>query len=199
MHPDALAMHGHARWSGFHAECVGYGGVQRPRPPAVPCFDLTLRNARLEPASIVLYSSGAVAFHAEPWRCEWSASIPGALSGAGVRLACRRFLEPYARGVSDLDDVELIAAELVANVMRHANGSATFSLGWRGHHAVLLVIDGGPGFPALPASSLEKPFEESGRGLALVGALSRDLELGNREEGGAYVAVTLHSRRAPSL
>lgn len=127
----------------------------------------------------------------------WSAQIPGAARSQGVRAACREYLVRYAVADDEaLANAELIIAELVANVERHAPGPASFHLDWNGRHPRLMVMDRGPGFAAEPATTLENPWSESGRGLAIVALLAVEYHFGNRIDGGGYVCVVLPVERA---
>lgn len=90
----------------------------------------------------------------------------------------------------------MIVAELVANVVRHGHGTASFSLDWRERHPKLMVVDGGPGFHENPRTELDDPYAECGRGLALVRSLALSMELGNGAEGGGFVTVTLPIERS---
>ncbi len=158
-----------------------------------PLSPVTWNASRAVP--IVLPLAGDGLLDAVPSYWEWSAAMPEAVSACEVRSACRAFLEPHTADPTVLADVQVIAAELVANVVRHADGRAVFHLGWQQECAILLVLDGGPGFQNTPSSTLGNPLAETGRGLALVQALSLGVVLGNRAQGGAYVCVTLPARR----
>ncbi|MBV8434682.1 MAG: SpoIIE family protein phosphatase [Candidatus Eremiobacteraeota bacterium] len=84
----------------------------------------------------------------------------------------------------------VIFAELVGNAVRHAPGPLNVSLEFPNGEAVLHVIDKGPGFdyqPALP----ENLWSESGRGLFLVSALARRVEVERIPGGGSHIIVTL--------
>lgn len=106
--------------------------------------------------------------------------------------------DAYLRSISalcaleegDLSTCGLIFAELIGNSVRHAPGPLGVSLEVRGGDLVLHVIDKGPGFdyePALPANV----WAESGRGLYLVSALARDVEVERLAGQGSHVIVTL--------
>lgn len=100
-------------------------------------------------------------------------------------------------GVAEEDDLSicgLIFAELVGNAVRHAPGPLSVSLEFRESEIVLHVIDKGPGFtyePALPASV----WSESGRGLFLVTALARAVNVERLPGLGTHVAATLPASR----
>ncbi len=87
-------------------------------------------------------------------------------------------------------DVELIFAELLGNVVRHAPGKAEIVLDLTGRLPVLSVIDDGPGFSRgahLPAN----PLSEGGRGLYIVSALSKELNVTARAGRGSHVRAVL--------
>lgn len=131
---------------------------------------------------------------------EWSVTVPGPFRVEHVRLAFRQYFDLHATLDSDLWGVELIIAELAANLERHALGAGSFQLNWYGDHPVLTVLDDGPGFPesALRAASvLVDPYAESGRGLQIVRTLAIEMDFGNLPGGGAFVRVTLPVKRSP--
>lgn len=108
-----------------------------------------------------------------------------------MRRAFRAEIERYADAGSDVAGAELIFAELLANVVRHAGAPGTACLRWIGTRAMLAVMDVGDGFRTPPGRSLPAPTAERGRGLALVAALSLGMRAGNRPGGGAYVCAVL--------
>ena len=108
-----------------------------------------------------------------------------------MRRAFRAELERYASAGSDVAAAELIFAELLANVVRHAGAPGTACLRWHGSRATLVVLDLGDGFRSPPGRSLPEPTSERGRGLALVAALSLGMRAGNRPGGGAFVCAVL--------
>ena len=127
----------------------------------------------------------------------WSANVPGTIEVEHVVAALREYFRRHATSDSDVEAAELIVAELVANVQRHARGAASFHLDWRGRRPRLLVLDSGPGFPGPLCDTFPAdPYAESGRGLAIVRALAVDTEFGNRPEGGGFASVTLPLERS---
>ncbi len=128
-----------------------------------------------------------------PW--EWRASAPDASAAADLRRAFREYLVRHARPEADIAGAELIFAELLANVVRHAPGPASFRIDWEGEQPTLLVLDEGRGFANRLQPALPDCFAESGRGLALVRALAKETVFGDRPEGGAFVKVVLPVRR----
>jgi len=108
-----------------------------------------------------------------------------------ARRAFRRAIEDDAVASSDIAGAELIFAELISNVVRHAGGPATVWLDWRCSRPTLFVLDGGRGFLSRPHLALPEATAERGRGLALVAALAVGMRAGNRPGGGAYVCAVL--------
>lgn len=83
---------------------------------------------------------------------------------------------------------EMIFAELVGNVVRHAPGSIDVLLEMRNAKPILHVLDSGPSFsyaPRLPTN----PLSENGRGLYLVKELSHDFNVSPRPSGGSHARV----------
>ncbi|PZT69442.1 ATP-binding protein [Streptomyces sp. SW4] len=125
----------------------------------------------------------------EPW--EYSLHIPNDLRAVTV---CRRTLRLILtlHGLIRLADVaELLAAELVANAVRHTKGPAALRVRWSGTGTLRIgAWDADPSPPEPPRPFEQAAEAEEGRGLALVRAcadvwgwqpLARD---GNR---GKYV------------
>jgi anti-sigma regulatory factor (Ser/Thr protein kinase) len=97
-----------------------------------------------------------------------------------------------AASPSEVDAAELIYGELVANTVRHANGTVDVRLELRDREAPVLVVrDHGPGLHVVPWSPRRDPYAESGRGLGIVELLARDVAVGDAEGGGTVVRATL--------
>ena len=93
---------------------------------------------------------------------------------------------------SDVDAAELIYGELVANTVRHAKGRVEARLDLEdARQPVLTVRDHGPGLRCRPWNLQRDPYAESGRGLAIVELLARDLAVGPAEDGGTVVRAVL--------
>jgi signal transduction histidine kinase len=107
----------------------------------------------------------------------------------GARRAIRQFLAVQADGRSDLDAAELIVGELLANVLRYAPGSVGIHVSWDGEDAVVAVSDRGPGIP--PMRAVPDPTACSGRGLWLIRALARNVEIDAVPGHGTRVVVHL--------
>jgi anti-sigma regulatory factor (Ser/Thr protein kinase) len=104
-----------------------------------------------------------------------SMSIPfSTRSAAAVREALERWLDRRGSAPEVVDDARLIATELVGNALRHASplGNGTVLVRWEVEDSalVLSVCDGGGG--GRPQLVDAAPYDDSGRGLAIVSALS---------------------------
>jgi signal transduction histidine kinase len=123
----------------------------------------------------------------------WSLVTADARETVRSRQAIRRFLAIQADGRSDLDAAELIVGELVANVIRYAPGAVGIHVSWEGDEAVLVVADRGPGIP--PLRVVPDTTACSGRGLWLIQALARGVEIDAVPGHGTRVVVHLPVHR----
>lgn len=94
---------------------------------------------------------------------------------ASLALDCRQrfvdFLRPFCTVESDCLSAEIVFAELLANVVRHAPGSIAITVESDGQGLIGLdVCDTGPPF-ADAAALPEALYSESGRGLFVVWSL----------------------------
>lgn len=109
-----------------------------------------------------------------------------------ARRAFREQVCALAQPPSDVDAAELIYGELVANTIRYAEGAVEVRLEhWDSHPPVLVVRDYGPGMRERIPARQRDPYAESGRGLAIVQQLARDVEFERAEGGGTIVRATL--------
>src|ERR1700688_4826809 len=83
----------------------------------------------------------------ENLRADWSMVAGDAREALCARSAIRRFLAAQADVASDLDAVETIVGELVANVVQHAPGAIGIHVAWDDDNATLVIADRGPGIP----------------------------------------------------
>ena len=93
---------------------------------------------------------------------------------ASAGLVRRRLLTELAsRGLPSalLDDVALVVSELVGNAVRHGRGPVRYDVAVDDDDLLLTVTDGEPSPPG-PGSCCD-PTTEGGRGLFLVGQLTR--------------------------
>lgn len=89
----------------------------------------------------------------------------------------------------DRDACELIFAELVGNAARHTPGPVSVSLE-AGAEPLLRVCDRGDAIERRESEAPAEPWEERGRGLYLVQALSRGVTI-ERRDGGNCISVLL--------
>ncbi len=113
-----------------------------------------------------------------------------------LRHDFRSYLERHGREGGDVDEAELVFAEVVGNAVRHAGGPVWISLSWRGPNPDLTVRDLGPGFDTGQLDP-PPPTAESGRGLLIVSHLATRLEAHARAQAGTSVTVTLPVTRPP--
>ncbi|MEW2179064.1 ATP-binding protein [Streptomyces sp. NPDC005406] len=103
-----------------------------------------------------------------PWELPFLAESAGV---AGLRRAVRRHLRSW--GLSDVTDAaEICASELAANVIRHIGEGTpvTLVVEMNGTHLRVALRD--PDTGVLPALVHAGPEDESGRGMALLDAVS---------------------------
>ena len=97
------------------------------------------------------------------------------------------------------DDAEFVSelafGEMIANVVRHAPGTALVELQSDGGIVTLSVEDGGPGFA--PVRNAPDPMDTTGRGLALMRGVTDGLHVEATHDGGTRVVVTFET--APEL
>ena len=108
---------------------------------------------------------------------------------APLRHEIRRYFSNFKLDES-LYAIEVIVGELLANVARHADSSASIHVVWESGIATLTVVDHGPGFDADDVS--DPDFEsERGYGLWLVRSLADEVRITTGPQGGATVSVRL--------
>jgi serine phosphatase RsbU (regulator of sigma subunit)/anti-sigma regulatory factor (Ser/Thr protein kinase)/CHASE3 domain sensor protein len=92
-----------------------------------------------------------------------------------------------ASSSEEFGDVEAILGELLSNVARHSPGQATVTMEQRGDELVLHVEDRGRPFSVDQAAP--DPLAESGRGLLIVQALAREVQVVHTAVGNRISAV----------
>ena len=114
-----------------------------------------------------------------------------------ARRGIVRVLREYGATETETDIAELVFSELLGNVVRYGGDEVEFALDISGDAPVLHALDRGPGFTystRLPINALS----ENGRGLFIVQALTRDLNITRRNGGGSHArAVLPFAIRAP--
>jgi PAS domain S-box-containing protein len=84
---------------------------------------------------------------------------------------------------------EIVLAELVGNLVRHAPGPATFVIDSGPERVSLHILDDGPGYRFLSRLPTDT-FSERGRGLFLIAALAEAFHVTLRPSGGSHAFVT---------
>ncbi|MEU5595120.1 ATP-binding protein [Streptomyces sp. NPDC020298] len=109
-----------------------------------------------------LAAGGLESFVGGPWTLPWSPT-----ACARARAAIRDVLSQW--GLADLVPIaELLVSELVGNALRHADGPVSLTL--ERVSDVRCLVSDGSSQPPRPREA--DPEDETGRGLALVDALS---------------------------
>lgn len=122
-----------------------------------------------------------------------------AWSGEPADIAdARRFVASHlsANGlVSLVPDACLVASELATNAVVHTRGPFTVTVA-TGIDSVLLTV--GDESPTMSRTTLPPAWEEGGRGLALVTALSTDWGVTSEAHGGKSVWALMSPSRRPA-
>ncbi|MFJ2561311.1 MULTISPECIES: ATP-binding protein [unclassified Streptomyces] len=96
------------------------------------------------------------------------------------------------------DDAVQIASELVANAVAHGAGGHVQVALYRVDHTLTVMVTDQGGHTGIPCLRLPDAGAESGRGLLLVAALSRNWDWHHRETGlVVWAEVSLRLRRSP--
>ncbi len=108
----------------------------------------------------------------EPTALEIKFNSRDARMARDLRVFITEYLRAYGDPHADYNAVELVLGELLGNAVRHASGPIEMHLTWNGEFPELAMLDFGPPYdPALAVP--EDPWEEGGRGLYIVGLLTR--------------------------
>lgn len=84
---------------------------------------------------------------------------------------------------------EIVYAEIVANLIHYAGGTAEFLLQCHSDSCVLHVLDKGPGYQYAPRLPNDL-FSEGGRGLYLISRLADGFSVERRAGGGSHARMT---------
>ncbi len=125
------------------------------------------------------------------WRFHSSDPITAQRSRRSIADRLEAMSAPDALALSDS---ELIVGELLANTVEHAPGLVEVELEVEGSEIVLRVSDSGPGLIEGSRKLPEEKLAEGGRGLYLIGLLSREMSIGRTSRGGTLVRVVLPLR-----
>ena len=107
-----------------------------------------------------------------------------------AKRARNEFLEELSRGgiAKGRFSAEVIFAELLANLMRYAEGTAEVVLERRNGEFILHAIDKGPGFHFNPRLPIDL-FSERGRGLFLISQLAKQFSVDRHPGGGSHARI----------
>ncbi|MFE5804605.1 ATP-binding protein [Streptomyces sp. NPDC056491] len=130
----------------------------------------------------------------------WRIALPRTAAAVPLARALVRTALADTDAPADRDTAELLTAELVANAVEHTRSGAPIELVVEllASGCQVEVHDGDPSppgnLPARPAADHPDPWQEHGRGLLLIRALSSDC--GHRPTpGGKAVWFTLPAQR----
>lgn len=155
--------------------------------------DVAILTIRIETALVgVTRPAGKLARDAR-----WSFAVADRPVATAARRDIVRVLHECGATEAETDIAELVFSEFLSNVVRYGNEDVEFALDISGDAPVLHALDRGLGFiyrPHLPINLLS----ENGRGLFIVQALTRDLNITRRHGGGSHArAVLPFAIRAP--
>lgn len=111
-------------------------------------------------------------------------------AGRRVRSEIRDVLAREGLDEERLSGFDVIYAEIVGNLIRHAGGTAEFLLQRQPDRFVLHVLDKGPGFQISPRLPNDL-FSENGRGLYLIAKLADGFSVERRPGGGSHARISL--------
>ena len=111
-------------------------------------------------------------------------------AGRRVRSEIRHMLALEGLDEEQLSAFDVIYAETVANLIRHAGGTAEFLLQRQPDRFVLHVLDKGPGFQISPRLPNDL-FSENGRGLYLIAKLADGFSVERRPGGGSHARISI--------
>jgi anti-sigma regulatory factor (Ser/Thr protein kinase) len=127
----------------------------------------------------------------------WSFDSDDRVAAHEIHRAFVGCLVSAGAGEMQLADAQVVLAELLGNVVRHARGPCEVVLDWSGSEPVLSVLDRGCGFT--PSSVLpDDALAESGRGLFIVRTLSAEFSVTRRPGGGTHARAVLRVDRLVS-
>ncbi|HTJ27685.1 MAG TPA: ATP-binding protein [Candidatus Limnocylindria bacterium] len=119
----------------------------------------------------------------------WTFDARDARAAYDLRTRLLAYLRTKGHHDADYASAELVVGELVGNVVRHAPGVAEVAIEWHEETPVLHVLDHGPGYEG--AAALPSATSETGRGLFLVSALTREFSLTRRPKRGSHARAVL--------
>jgi len=119
----------------------------------------------------------------------WTLDARDAESAHRAKRAILWHLGDAIRDPAQLATIELVLGELIGNVARHSPGLAEVTLAREDTRTLIRVSDRGKPFPYRPNGAHTDLLAESGRGLFLVRAMSRDLRVEHSAQCNVVTAV----------
>ncbi|WP_330333216.1 ATP-binding protein [Streptomyces sp. NBC_00536] len=109
-----------------------------------------------------------------PDTCAWRIALPHTTAAVPIARALVRTALAEIDAPADSDTAELLTAELVANAVEHTSGASPIELVVEllANGCQVEVHDGDPRLPAGLGPQPPDPWQEHGRGLLLIRALS---------------------------
>jgi len=153
--------------------------------PALAIYQSVLLEGSRDDVAILTVRCGAGPRHER-----WSFDSLDPVAAHEAVLQIRSRLRALGYTEERLVSTELVIAELIGNTVRYAPGPIEVLLEHPGTHAIVHVLDRGPGFEFAAKLPLD-PYSESGRGLFLIAALAEDLQVVRRPGGGSHARVVL--------
>ncbi len=193
LYTDGLIEASHDVIAGMSAVESALGAASVDAAPARAIHQAVLNGAEASDdvaLLVVAFRESLLSLGGDHGARHWTFDADDGSAAATVR---REIVGALARrNVSEGDRImaELIYAELVGNVKRYAPGLLDVALDLSADHAVLHVIDSGPGFQhnaRLPADALA----ESGRGLFIVSSIVDEFAVTRNIGGGAHARAVL--------
>ena len=121
----------------------------------------------------------------------WRFNATEATAAMRARAGFTSYLHEHCTADSDIVASEIVFAELISNAFRHGRGPVQIWVEFDSPECTLNVRDGGggfdPGTPCLPEDSLS----ENGRGLFLVWALAKRVQVVPDVPDGSIVKALL--------
>ncbi len=156
--------------------------------PAARLYDRVIDGEARDDVAILTVRVAPLAVDLDGER--WTFDVRDARAAAVTRDAVVAFLRAHGVVGAELENAELVYAELVGNVVRYAPGPVEVRAEWHGDRAVLHVIDAGPGFQHMPRLPRDL-YAESGRGLFLITTLTDHFHISRNPGQGSHARAVL--------
>jgi anti-sigma regulatory factor (Ser/Thr protein kinase) len=112
-----------------------------------------------------------------------------------LRREIASFIGLFGPAQEELFAAELIIGEVLANTVEHAPGEVVVDIDWTQTHPVVTISDAGPGLSPVAATLPADALNEDGRGLFLIAALARDVQIEAEPGAGTKMRIVLPTQR----